>query len=992
MLASGPYLHFHDANQLGVVNAATGETYKIGNLSITLSDISFNRDGKLYGISAERLYEINPGTAALTDLGTHGISGANGMVFRSDGRLLVMARSSPKLYTISDVTRPAQSTSLTLPSLEATEGSNGDLSMLGADLIVAATNGSLMRYRFDVDPNRPRLISETPLSRTDIAGLAAVGSDALFGMSDNSVITFNLGGGAPVQRDITLPTNPAFGDVRGTAYYEEAGGPLPVGTLAGIKWRDDNADGTRQASEPLLEDWDMYVDRNLNGIFDTGEPKGRTNAQGQYVLFGNAPGLHTVDEIVADTTNYIRTAPRTSNRHLVADYDFEDSTAKNQVGHLFGLPTLLSSQVTFNGDDVRLNSPTSFLELPTEIGRTPMTILLDGTFQPSQTNAEYLISQRLNEAATNHDFALFHAAGSPTLQSNFCNQSDSCVSASGGTLDAQRHQIALVWDGRNVGIFTDNSLVTRTVGTTGVPDIDGTLLRFGKPVTTATSGITGSFHGIRIFNRALTETELRNGFSTTKVATAYSVFLPDATYLDQLNFGNQDRRIQFNPEIEVRRDSANGQILVSSGPTIDLGSVPTSGPAPQITFAVKNIGQSTLQVPNVQVPTGYQLLGQSNGGLITNQVMTFTIRLTDLTPGSKTGQVRIENNDADENPFVINLTAEVGAADFNGSPALALDATGNIWQLNEDGTSFTVATGLPTSLRDIAQHPTQNSLYAIDATHIYQITLGNTPASSTATKLFAHGITNPTALGFSNTNQLFAAGTQIFRINIAEGTKTSFGSLGVNQAGDYVTFGGQNYIATESGLLYRMSTPAPVSLGIMTPTFTGLAAVSSTTVLGFTSNRAYLVDLATRATTASYILPTTTILGATTRFSLDGHNGALPMDVNADNAIAPMDALLIINELNNRQFTDETGLIIKAPTAPTRYPDVNNDGFVSPGDAITIINYLNAQAEGEATPDIATSKMDVSEQTASTSNAIDWAIASLWANDDERRKEWPTET
>jgi hypothetical protein len=55
--------------------------------------------------------------------------------------------------------------------------------------------------------------------------------------------------------------------------------------------------------------------------------------------------------------------------------------------------------------------------------------------------------------------------------------------------------------------------------------------------------------------------------------------------------------------------------------------------------------------------------------------------------------------------------------------------------------------------------------------------------------------------------------------------------------------------------------------------------------------------------------------------------------------------LLVINELNTRTFTDPTsGRLIGVPTGDTRYPDVNDDGFVTPVDALLIINDLNQQA------------------------------------------------
>ena len=63
-------------------------------------------------------------------------------------------------------------------------------------------------------------------------------------------------------------------------------------------------------------------------------------------------------------------------------------------------------------------------------------------------------------------------------------------------------------------------------------------------------------------------------------------------------------------------------------------------------------------------------------------------------------------------------------------------------------------------------------------------------------------------------------------------------------------------------------------------------------------------------------------------------------DVNDDGIVTPLDVLLIINELNDRQFIDETGLINADPVAELQM-DVNNDGFISPIDALSVISELD---------------------------------------------------
>ena len=76
------------------------------------------------------------------------------------------------------------------------------------------------------------------------------------------------------------------------------------------------------------------------------------------------------------------------------------------------------------------------------------------------------------------------------------------------------------------------------------------------------------------------------------------------------------------------------------------------------------------------------------------------------------------------------------------------------------------------------------------------------------------------------------------------------------------------------------------------------------------------------------------------------HNRGNGLDVNADGSVSPIDALLIIIELDTNGST-----VLPAPSAgnsPPPYLDVNEDGIVAPNDVINVINFLNDNANGEA--------------------------------------------
>src|SRR5262245_28368912 len=86
----------------------------------------------------------------------------------------------------------------------------------------------------------------------------------------------------------------------------------------------------------------------------------------------------------------------------------------------------------------------------------------------------------------------------------------------------------------------------------------------------------------------------------------------------------------------------------------------------------------------------------------------------------------------------------------------------------------------------------------------------------------------------------------------------------------------------------------------------------------------------------------------------DFWNGSRPADVNADGSVAPLDALLVINEINTFGSHAVMGPEASHPSGEGENPaasggrlyrDTNNDGMISPIDALLVINELNAEGE-----------------------------------------------
>ena len=76
------------------------------------------------------------------------------------------------------------------------------------------------------------------------------------------------------------------------------------------------------------------------------------------------------------------------------------------------------------------------------------------------------------------------------------------------------------------------------------------------------------------------------------------------------------------------------------------------------------------------------------------------------------------------------------------------------------------------------------------------------------------------------------------------------------------------------------------------------------------------------------------------RIALSWYDSANPTDVNDSGETTPFDALLVINELDLRNFSDpDTGKLDDIPNPPWTL-DVNNDTLATPLDALLVINAL----------------------------------------------------
>lgn len=119
------------------------------------------------------------------------------------------------------------------------------------------------------------------------------------------------------------------------------------------------------------------------------------------------------------------------------------------------------------------------------------------------------------------------------------------------------------------------------------------------------------------------------------------------------------------PEIEVSGLS-NAILDGDSTPTVvdgtNFGTVQQGGSTVTSSFVVTNIGDEDLVISNVTVPTGFTNTGPSSGTLPPGFAAVLTVRLDAATAGTKSGDVTISSNDANEGTYNFAVLGVVNAA------------------------------------------------------------------------------------------------------------------------------------------------------------------------------------------------------------------------------------------------------------------------------------------------------------------------------------------
>ncbi|MFV2070354.1 MAG: choice-of-anchor D domain-containing protein, partial [Pirellulales bacterium] len=123
-------------------------------------------------------------------------------------------------------------------------------------------------------------------------------------------------------------------------------------------------------------------------------------------------------------------------------------------------------------------------------------------------------------------------------------------------------------------------------------------------------------------------------------------------------------RLPFQPEIELidlGTDEAPGggddQLLFDGQSTVDFGTVNNGGTATR-TFEVHNRGDVDLTLGQLRLPVVFNLLGSPATPIAAGGMTTFQVEFAPPRVDTFSGELRLANNDSNENPFSVTLIGE----------------------------------------------------------------------------------------------------------------------------------------------------------------------------------------------------------------------------------------------------------------------------------------------------------------------------------------------
>ena len=110
-----------------------------------------------------------------------------------------------------------------------------------------------------------------------------------------------------LQVRVTGASNAFVGDGTGIVSIND-NDSVATGSISGVKWNDLNANSQYDEGEPLIPNWQMYIDANNNARLDAGEVSAFTDSDGVYTFDNLDAGTYIIREVIP--SDWVQTFPR----------------------------------------------------------------------------------------------------------------------------------------------------------------------------------------------------------------------------------------------------------------------------------------------------------------------------------------------------------------------------------------------------------------------------------------------------------------------------------------------------------------------------------------------------------------------------------------------------------------------------------------------------------------------------------------------------------
>jgi hypothetical protein len=181
---SGQIIVGDSSGRLIVVDPVARLSRTIGTMGVVMTDIALSPDGRLFGVTHNDLYSIDPSTAQVTFIGSH-FAGLVALTFRTDGTLF--AAGGNRLVTVD--TSSAQLTTIGWMARYAL----GDLEFgMSGGLYMTTSSGELV----ELDPTTAATTVVGTIGFPRLYSLSVASPDTFYSFSGSQLLRVDAGVGA----------------------------------------------------------------------------------------------------------------------------------------------------------------------------------------------------------------------------------------------------------------------------------------------------------------------------------------------------------------------------------------------------------------------------------------------------------------------------------------------------------------------------------------------------------------------------------------------------------------------------------------------------------------------------------------------------------------------------------------------------------------------------------------------------------------------------